>query len=77
MSLFVKKLQDYVTKSTLEENFSADNCTDRDEEAYVHDTFLAFWRLHASSIQVNHSISNPIEKIPPIQQFGNGEFSSC
>ncbi|KAM3374519.1 putative protein isoform X1 [Capsicum galapagoense] len=62
--------KDDVAKSTLEENRGADNCTDRDEEAYVHEAFLADWRPAVSSILVNHSMSNPAEKIPPLQLFG-------
>lgn len=63
-------MQDDVADSAIEENCGADNCTDRNEEAYVHEAFLADWRPAVSSIQVNHSMSNPAEKIPPLQLLG-------
>ncbi|MCD7466311.1 Homeodomain-like super protein [Datura stramonium] len=62
--------KDDVAESAVEENCGADICTDRDEEAYVHEAFLADWRPAVSSIQVNHSMSNPAEKIPPLQLLG-------
>ncbi|CAN4100583.1 unnamed protein product [Withania somnifera] len=62
--------KDDVAASTVEENRGADNCTDRDEEAYVHEAFLADWRPTISSIQMNHSMSTLTEKIPPLQLLG-------
>ncbi|KAK4719588.1 hypothetical protein R3W88_017926 [Solanum pinnatisectum] len=62
--------KDDVADSAIEENCGADNCTDRNEEAYVHEAFLADWRPAVSSIQVNHSMSNLAEKIPPLQLLG-------
>lgn len=62
--------KDAVAASTVEENRGADNYTDRDEEAYVHEAFLADWRPTVSSIQGNHSMSNLAEKIPPLQLLG-------
>lgn len=63
-------MQDDVADSAIEGNCGADNCTDRNEEAYVHEAFLADWRPSVSSIQVNHSMSNLAEKIPPLQLLG-------
>ncbi|XP_010322513.1 uncharacterized protein [Solanum lycopersicum] len=62
--------KDDVADSAIEGNCGADNCTDRNEEAYVHEAFLADWRPSVSSIQVNHSMSNLAEKIPPLQLLG-------
>ncbi|KAJ8559741.1 hypothetical protein K7X08_003799 [Anisodus acutangulus] len=62
--------EDDVADSIVEENCGADNCTDRDEEAYVHEAFLADWRPAISSIQVNHSMSDMAEKITPPQLLG-------
>ncbi|CAN4099199.1 unnamed protein product [Withania somnifera] len=62
--------KDDVSARTLEENHGADNSTDRDEEAYVHEAFLADWRPTVSTIQVNHPMSTLAEKIPPVQLLG-------
>ncbi|XP_019253391.1 PREDICTED: uncharacterized protein LOC109232166 [Nicotiana attenuata] len=63
--------EDNVADYAVTENSGADNCTERDEEAYVHEAFLADWRPAVSSIQVNHSISDLAEKIPPAQLLGD------
>lgn len=62
--------KDDVADRAIQENCGANNCTDRNEEAYVHEAFLADWRPAVSSIQVNHSMSNLAEKIPPPQLLG-------
>lgn len=70
MCLLLENLQDDVADRAIQENCGANNCTDRNEEAYVHEAFLADWRPAVSSIQVNHSMSNLAEKIPPPQLLG-------
>ncbi|XP_016440433.1 uncharacterized protein LOC107766198 isoform X2 [Nicotiana tabacum] len=59
--------EDNVADYAVTENSGADNCTEGDEEAYVHEAFLADWRPAVSSIQVNHFMSDLAEKIPPAQ----------
>lgn len=71
MPLLMKKMQDNVADYAVAENSGADNCTERDEEAYVHEAFLADWRPAVSSIQVNHSMSDLAKKIPPAQLLGD------
>ncbi|XP_060171141.1 uncharacterized protein LOC132602170 [Lycium barbarum] len=66
----ISSKEDDVADSAVEENCGADNCADRDEEAYVHEAFLADWRPAVSSIQLNHSTSDLVEKIPPPQVLG-------
>ncbi|XP_070033545.1 uncharacterized protein [Nicotiana tomentosiformis] len=63
--------EDNVADYAVAENSGADNCTERDEEAYVHEAFLADWRPAVSSIQVNHSMSDLAKKIPPAQLLGD------
>ncbi|CAK9181240.1 unnamed protein product [Ilex paraguariensis] len=57
--------EDYSTDNAGEENNSADDCMDKEDEAYVHEAFFADWRPGNSSVSLKHPDSGWGEKNPP------------